>query len=263
MKLCVKHFSLLVTVGIVLALFPLCVSAESVNPTIELPSLMNIASVCSDANVLSQNTDRKFDFLSYTVNARLHGCNVEVNMTEYALLSNTAKESVMNGTLQIISDSTLASQSKTRLYNFVAEQDTAVSSLVRQLAQDTKSDFATAYSWLQPFSGTVSTIFGLLAILIFLFLGVTILIDVSYIVLPPIRLMLDKDSTNKPSLISNEAFSSIKESESDSNNYKNAIALYFRKKTIQLVIIGVCLLYLVSGKLYMAIGWVIDSFAGV
>lgn len=189
---------------------------------------------------------------------------VTLYISKYNKLDSLYKQDAMRVTLECINHSKLARQPKLKLYNFVAEQDTAVSSMVRQLSDDVNADFATAYSWFKPFSGGVSTVLGFLCIVIFAMLGLMIVIDLAYIVIPPFTAVLNGmvKENEKPKFVSDEAFKAIKEAEA-SNTYKSALSMYFRHKTVQFIVLGICLLYLIGGKIYSLIAWLIDLFIGL
>lgn len=149
------------------------------------------------------------------------------------------------------------------------------SQLMATLLQNTKPDYATANRIYEPFSGVVGTILALGAILIMAFLGITMVLDLSYIGIPAFRNMLDGDDSNnagskgKPKFISHEARSAVQEAEGGNGGSgqsgegnKVAIALYFKRRVIMLVVLGVCLLYLVQGQIYTLVSWILDLLSG-
>lgn len=188
---------------------------------------------------------------------------VTMNMSVYTDLDAEQKKAAMSAVLTTISKSTLPQNTRLRLYNFVAEQDESVSSLVRQLSNDVNADFATAYSWFKPFSGTVSTVLGFLAIIIFVALGLMIVIDLAYLVIPPFRSAIEKTDGSKPNWVSNEAYKATLEVEKGDSKSKSTLWVYFKSKAVQLVILAICLLYLIQGKIYSLVAWIIDTFNGV
>lgn len=190
------------------------------------------------------------------------GTSIYINKQGYNKLSADEKQEVMAAALSCARNIT-TTQLRLKVYNFIADQDTSTSSLVRQLSNDVDADFATAYSWFKPFSGGVSTFLGLMTLGIFITLTCMITVDLAYLVIPPFRQVLDKDGKEKPNFISNEAFKATLEAEKDNLSYKSSMALYFKHKTVQLIVIAICLLYLVSGKIYSLVAWFIDAFSGV
>lgn len=146
------------------------------------------------------------------------------------------------------------------------------SQLMNTILQNTKPDYATANRIYEPFSGVVGTALGLGAILIMAFLGVTMVLDLSYIGIPAFRLMLNGDGENgkgKPKVISYEAVSAVEAAEGgaggggqNGSTNKVAVGLYFKKRVIMLVILGICLLYLIQGQIFTLVSWILDLVSG-
>lgn len=143
------------------------------------------------------------------------------------------------------------------------------SKLLTEILKNTKPDYVRANNIYQPFSGIVGTFLGLGAILILAILGIVIVSDVAFITLPPYRgLMGESDGDKKGMakfLVSHEATSAVREAEgSDSGqgSYKYAIGIYLRRRAIALVILGICLLYLVQGQIYVFVGFIMDLVQG-
>lgn len=143
------------------------------------------------------------------------------------------------------------------------------SKLLTEILKNTKPDYVRANNIYQPFSGIVGTFLGLGAILILAILGIVIVSDIAFITLPPYRgLMGESDGDKKGMakfLVSHEATSAVREAEgSDSGqgSYKYAIGIYLRRRAIALVILGICLLYLVQGQIYVFVGFIMDLVQG-
>lgn len=143
------------------------------------------------------------------------------------------------------------------------------SKLLTEILKNTKPDYVRANNIYQPFSGIVGTFLGLGAILILAILGIVIVSDVAFITLPPYRgLMGESDGDKKGMakfLVSHEATSAVREAESSDSgqgSYKYAIGIYLRRRAIALVILGICLLYLVQGQIYVFVGFIMDLVQG-
>lgn len=151
------------------------------------------------------------------------------------------------------------------------------STLLATLMQNTKPDFVTANRIYEPFSGVVGTILGVISIIIMALLGITMALDIAFIVIPAFQLAMGadgsgengKDNANKMSrLISSEARQAV-QANGDSNGSggqsgsdKQALGIYFKKRWKSLVLLGICLLYLVSGQIYSLVAWIIDLVSG-
>lgn len=145
--------------------------------------------------------------------------------------------------------------------------------LMNTILQNTKPDYATANRIYEPFSGIVGTCLALGAILIMAFLGITMVLDLSYIGIPAFRMMVSGDDKGgkdgKPKFISWEAVSAVTQAEGgnggsgqDGSGNKVAVGIYFKKRVIMLIVLGVCLLYLISGQIYTLVSWILDLVSG-
>lgn len=268
------RFAIIITLlwGIVLLLSPFKVMADDItaNPTLTLSYGVgegaNIESYVKDVNTYTQNI-AEFDLMSFDGGDALDGIatgTLTLNFTVYTKLNQDKKTKVMNYALDSIKDSGISTVSSNKIYNFIQSQDVSTASLVRQLSNDVDADFADAYMFFKPFSGFVGFILGLFAIAIFTALTLMIIVDISYIVIPLIRDWLTPSDTNgKPKFVSNEAWYAVKEVDSASNKHKNVLFIYFKKKSTQFAILSICLLYLLSGEIYILIGNLMDMFRGI
>ena len=64
----------------------------------------------------------------------------------------------------------------------------------------------------------------------------------------------------KPPFVSLEAWESYKEA---SVTHQNILGLFFRKKAGQMIVLGICVLYLVSGNLFALVAKIVDYFQGL
>lgn len=143
------------------------------------------------------------------------------------------------------------------------------SKLLTEILKNTKPDYVRANNIYQPFSGIVGTFLGLGAILILAILGIVIVSDIAFITLPPYRGLMGESNGDKKGmakfLVSHEATSAVREAEgSDSGqgSYKYAIGIYLRRRAIAVIILGICLLYLVQGQIYVFVGFIMDLVQG-
>lgn len=192
-------------------------------------------------------------------------CDITVVMTRYNKLANSEQQKVMQIALDGIYNSDISRTNKNKIYNELCELDSTTASLVRQLSSDVRADFANAYSWFKPFSSPIGTLLGVLTIVIFISLGLTAVIDIAYIVLPPFQMFLGKVSKGeKTILVSLEAANAVKEAESKSGQeFVEPLSVYFKSKIKQYVILAICIIYLVSGEIFNLISSWIDYFSGV
>lgn len=266
----------LLMMGVVAWLSPILVSADVTNPVISIvnpPSIdvNNIYEACYNVNVIlndkgifSSSYDDTSAYLVYTYDDRANICNITVNMTAYNKLSNRDQQNVMQVALDTIYNSKISRTNKNKIYNELCALDTATSSLVRQLSDDINADFAHAYMYFKPFSSPIGIFLGFLTIGIFALLSITIVIDIAYITIPFVQEFLGRISKNeKPKFVSLEAANAIREMESKSGQeYVNPLGLYLKSKGKQYIVLAICILYLVSGEIFVAMSKWIDYFSG-
>lgn len=182
--------------------------------------------------------------------------------TTYAVMQVTDKQEFMSDALGYIKQSSLPTKEKNKIYNFVADQDGTTSSAIRNLKVDSQADLATAASWYKPFSGIISTILGVLALAVFIFLGIGVVVDIAYMVIPPFRILISKEDDKKPFMVSHEAYTSTREAEDNANTgkYSSYMGLYLRRRIGVLILISLALLYLISGQIFDIIAFIVDAF---
>lgn len=184
--------------------------------------------------------------------------------SNYVSLDYDTRSVYMETFLKNIKASSLGAKEKNAIYNFIASQDTEVSQALKYLTEDTKTDLVHARKWLAPFTGGISTFTGLLTLLIFLFLGIGILMDVAYLALPGLQLILERgDDKKKPFGVSAEAWRVNKEVAMDYKNTKNEITEYLKKRVPVIIVCAICIGYLISGKVYEALTYVANAFSNI
>lgn len=211
-----------------------------------------IANVCNVANA-----SVGVNILNYDGSAGLLRFSSKV----YRSMDLDDREEFMETALVAVTKTSLNAKVKNQVYNFISEQDTAVSAAMKYLQTNTGTDLVEAKKWFAPFESTIGTILGFLCILIFLFLGMSILFDIFYLVLPPFQAVIDREeSGKKPFGVSREAYSAQRDAEKD-DEYRNVLALYFKRRVGVIIAVAIAITYLVSGKIYDVIVFIIDAFS--
>lgn len=270
----------LLIMGVVIWLSPnLVVSADTSNPVISISNPPNqdantsggaIADLCLTINnnihargIMKSNVAAvaDTDFVTYSFSSNV--ANITINMTEYNKLGNKAKQDLMQVALDTTYNSNVSKTNRNKIYNALCKQDEPTSALVRQLSEDVNADFAGAYKYFKPFSGPLGVVLGLLTLTIFVILGLTLVIDIAFITLPFVQsLLLNTDG--KAKFVSIEAVNAVKEQESKSGSeYVNPMGIYLKSKTKQYIAIFICILYLMSGKIFSLLARFMDYFSGV
>lgn len=275
-----------IIMGVALGLFPVLVFSSAFNPVITLvnppkgdadgsrgkipKAVKEINAKLKEKELLTKKLGGKIihnDFITYTSRKDKKKTIVEltINMSEYKKRNLTTQQNIMGIVLNGINDSSISRMNKTKLYNEISSLDTVSANLVRQLSEDARADFYKGYSYIKPFNGIIGTFLGVVAILIFMLLGFTAIFDIAYMTLPFAEFALSKaDPSKKPRFVSMEAWYAVKERETSAGQtYKNPIGVYIKVKAKQYIIISICLLYLVSGKLFVLVSHWLDLFQGV
>lgn len=141
------------------------------------------------------------------------------------------------------------------------------SKFMGEILKNTKPDFVSANKVYQPFSGLVGTVMGIGAVLIMAFLGLVMVADIAYITLPPVRLAVDESKSRGggSKLFSHDAIYAVQIAEEGGNGdgeKKQALGIYFKRRVVMLIILGICLLYLVQGQIYTLVGYILDLVSG-
>lgn len=157
--------------------------------------------------------------------------------------------------LEKVKSSNLKPKDKNKIYNFIENQDSDNARLLRDLEKDVTADISTGRYWFEPFSGPVSTIMGIIALLVFILLGISVVLDLAYLVLPVVRFSLEKEGTRNK-FISAEAYAISHDDElMDSGR---SVGTYFRRRAMIMAMVGLCLGYLSTGYILKLVGFIVD-----
>lgn len=179
-------------------------------------------------------------------------------VSDIARLSNSAVE---DNSAKGVEESTVQSWWKQ-----LQTKEGVGSKFMGEILKNTKPDFVTANQIYEPFSGLVGTLMGIGAVLIMAFLGLVIVADVAFISLPPVRIFFnDKAKSGGSKLFSHDAIYAVQVAEEGGNGdgeKKQALGIYFKRRVVMLIILGICLLYLVQGQIYTLVGYILDLVQG-
>lgn len=142
------------------------------------------------------------------------------------------------------------------------------SKFLSSILSETKPDFVTAKKWYKPFSGPIGTLLAFGSIIALSLIGIVMVADILYITIPPFRLFVsDKEESGKlpvSKIFSHAAIYAVKEVEEGGGDgaKKHSLGIYFKSRVVELILLGICLLYLVQGQIYTVVGWVLDLLSG-
>lgn len=256
-----KRSNLFVILTVVLTLFlGLFSSSNAVAADVDASSLIGKNDTLVSAVVSNINAAEGLDLLSYDASTGI----LTFSNSEYSKLESSRKREYMKTALDSIEKSDLAQQRKSKMYNFVYEQDEGTTAAIRQFSSDSRVDTMGAFALLKPFNGAIGIGLGLLAVTIFLFMGIGFVIDISYMELPFFRL-LNPSSDKKPMFITDAAYHAVIASEqtSGSGNFRVPMGIYLKKRIPSVILVSVALMYLISGNLFNFIGTVADTLMGL
>lgn len=261
--------------GVVLGLLPFAymVAFGAINPCITLskmavsnPDYSRIETVVENINSkIRTQTSVNYDFVEFDSDSQRETVTITLDMESYLdkNMQTKTKHKMMEIALGEVGNSSISVTNRNKIYNFISDSDTAVTSLVRQLSTDATADYARAYAILKPFSSPLGVFLGIMSLVIFAFLGVGIIFDLSYINLAGVQLLLGRNgSQEKPWGISQEAWKAVKIAESDTTLKVSSSKLYFSAKSKNLIFLFISLLYLVSGHLFTLLANLVDLFIG-
>lgn len=202
----------------------------------------------------------------------------DLNEDQFSKLTSSAQAKAVQDIAQYSqnavssTDNSVAGVSESTVQNWWKQLQTKQgvgSKFMNQILQNTKPDFVTANQIYQPFSGVVGTVLGLIAVLLMAFLGIVMVSDIAYITLPPVRMFVaddEKGRFSKSKMFSHDALYAVKcaeeQSDGGSGNGKQALGIYFKRRIVMLILLGICLMYLVQGQLYTLVGYVLDLVSG-
>lgn len=179
----------------------------------------------------------------------------------YRALEKDDQRKLMRFTLKTVKESQLPSKVKTKVTTFISDQDRLVADSIQALNSDTSSELSAGYVWFLPFASPASTVLGFLAIIIFVFLTVSIVIDTAYLTVGIFRQFLESGE-GKPKFVSGEAWDTAKEVDNSlqSGTYKDYLVVYFRKRIGIFIITSIVLAYLISGQIYSIFTTLLEVF---
>lgn len=179
----------------------------------------------------------------------------------YRALEKDDQRKLMRFTLKTVKESQLPSKVKTKVTTFISDQDRLVADSIQALNSDTSSELSAGYVWFLPFASPASTVLGFLAIVIFVFLTVSIVIDTAYLTVGIFRQFLESGE-GKPKFVSGEAWDTAREVDNSlqSGTYKDYLLVYFRKRIGIFILTSIVLAYLISGQIYSIFTTLLEVF---
>jgi hypothetical protein len=192
------------------------------------------------------------------------------NQTTFENATDKSKREAMKTFVKAMQDSEMSDQGQKNVIDTFAASDNKVSTMLIPLVMDsTSADVYTAMKWIAPFLPVLRVILGIGAIVIFLLLFVSSVVDLCFIGIPFMRERISEKgegrSSGRAPFLSIEAQSVVKEAESSldsSGGYKNVYLMYFKRRAWTYIVLSFCVLYLVVGELGGLIAFLLNLGSG-
>lgn len=147
------------------------------------------------------------------------------------------------------------------------------SKMLSEMMGDTAPDFVGAHQTLSPLQKGFNLILGIIGVFMMMGLAITILLDVSYMVVPFIRTMIgdgdtagangEKGIVRKTFSVSSDARNAMKKADDENGSTASALMSYLWKRSFGLIVFGILLVLLVNGKLFNLVGTIMDAVSGL
>lgn len=181
-------------------------------------------------------------------------------------IASISQEAIGNEKAEGVSQSTV-----TRWWKELQTKQGVGSKFMNEILKNAKPDFVAANNILQPFSGPLGIIIGMVVVITMALLGLSMAADIMYITLPPVRMLVDDDENGdkpvKSKIFSYDALYAVKaveeEGDSGKGGGRQSLGIYLKRRIKHLILLGICLLYLVNGQLYTLVGWILDLLRGL
>lgn len=188
---------------------------------------------------------------------------VRLNKESLQLLSSKNQTKLLSEFINDMTRSDMSKSGQRKVYNAIKEAlDPVITSSLPTVLEDTRVNIFKAISIMRPFNGTVGTIMGIAIILIVTALLMGTLLDLSWMGLPLFQNFaetnLGSKESGRPKFVSQDAFKALQQSIADNGTWKNAYALYFKKRVLTYFLLMLCIFYLISNQLYTLIVFLYD-----
>ena len=218
-------------------------------------------------------------YLSYTELFASEGSSYDLDEYKFNTLTNKGQNEAVKDIAyasnavkdknQKDGDKTITDDTVSNWWSHLQNKKGVGTRFLNQVLADTKPDFVTASKWYKPFSGPIGTLLAFGSIIAMALVGLVMAADILYITVPPFRLFVDDKGTDGKvqisKIFSHAAIHAVKtvEEGGDSAGNKAALGIYFKMRVWELILLAICLLYLVNGKIYTLVGYILDMLSGI
>lgn len=187
---------------------------------------------------------------------------VTINPTEWGKLSREEQKVALEALAGSKYYNSITSEDRSEIVSALEEcsgtKDGTV--LMTILFGNTKPDWAGAYKIIEPFNGPIGKILGVVTLVCAFCLVGVMLCDIFYMTIPWVRVKGDGKDVR---WVSHAAIKAIEKCETSGNEGGGQVLWeYLKHRAIMLFLFGICILYLICGKIFNIIGWFMDLASG-
>lgn len=214
----------------------------------------------NDPNVITfvedVNHSTKVTILTYDVdNSMLRFSN-----SRYSSLNGADKKKWMEYSLNFIRQSSIGESNKIKVYNFIADQDSAISGVIRQLSGNVSADFLSGWAFIRPFTGPINFALGVFVWLVLISFTTRMMTDLLFMAEVPIFDWMVLKAQKKPWMISQTAWNVHKQLPDESTSVR--MLSYIKKSIWSMFIIGFMLMYLITGRVFELVLTIVEMLSG-
>lgn len=201
---------------------------------------------------LTTDVTEGWKFLYWDANAK----KVSVDRVTYTSFGLATRKKVMDIALENLSKERaggISSRDRARLYSFIEDQDQQVARVLQAVNSEVSADVKRAENIMKFFYSPLNLFLGVLCLLVCIFVGLQIGIDIFCMMTPPLMYVLLKKYKEAPRFMSSEAWYAYKEAVGG-DRYKNYMVTYVKNSIFKVVATGFCLSYIIVGNtVYLAL----------
>lgn len=184
------------------------------------------------------------------------------NSDSYEKQPTKVKQKILDEFYYSLETSEMTTPDKNRISNWMESIDQSNTIVVKAFSTNTQPDLMAAQKFYLPFTSPLSTFLGIMTLLIAMLLTVSFVWDLAFINIPMFEAALwpaggSMTHENKPLFVSQDvvrAYNSVQANGSILNEW-----FKYRMKTA--LLLGFCLVYLVSNQIWMIIAWIMDTLS--
>lgn len=186
---------------------------------------------------------------------------IEFDITYYKSLNYTERRNLMEQMLKSVSDSSMNNKQRSKIYNFISDQDTEISRPIRMMQTNTNLDTVRAGSIIKGAFPVFNIILGLLVVITFLGVILSTVVDMLYISIPFLQ---SADAQNgRFTASAKRCVSSTARMAVDLGNEKgkSGLGFYAKKRAGVLLVVSFVLLLIMTGHMWDLLLMVADSLS--